>query len=59
MSGDKKAKAAKNMINNLYECGYIDERYKETLEYRLKTGDLKVFEEIRAYLIALTDEMTS
>lgn len=58
MSGERKEKAALNMINGLYEYGYIDDRYKKTLEYRLKVGERAVFEEIRAYLIAITDEMT-
>ena len=57
MDGEKKVAAAKNMINGLHDLSYIDEREKTELEYRLKTGDLKVFEELRAYLIKLADNI--
>lgn len=57
MDGEKKKKAAKNMINGLYEYGYIDNREKETLEYRLRVGDMAVFKELRAFLIKVADEI--
>ena len=58
MRGEQKEKAAKNMIKGLYEFGYIDDKEKRMLEYRLKAGDLEVFENIRNYLIKLADEIT-
>lgn len=58
MDGAKKEIAARNMINTLHECGYLDDRDKNTLEYKLKTGDLAVFEEIRAFLLKIADEIT-
>ena len=58
MCGDKKEAAAKNMISALYELGYIDEKEKRMLEYRLKAGEREVFEKLRAYLIKVADEIT-
>lgn len=46
------------MIIALYEYGYIDDKYKRKLEYMLAAGDLEVFEEIRNYLIQLSEDIT-
>lgn len=58
MRGEQKTAAAKNMIIALYEYGYIDDKYKRKLEYMLAAGDLEVFEEIRNYLIQLSEDIT-
>lgn len=53
-----KENAAKHMINALYECGYIDDREKTALEYKLRIGELQVFENIRAYLEKVIRDIT-
>lgn len=58
MNGQQKAAAASNMIKALYELGYITEKEKIMLEYRLQAGEREVFEKIRAYLIKVADEIT-
>lgn len=57
MDGQKKEAAAKNMLNGLYELGYISEKEKRMLEYKLQAGEREVFEKIRAYLIKAADEI--
>ena len=58
MRGERKEKAAENMIKGLYEYGYIDDKEKRMLEYRLKAGDLEVFEKIRNFLLKVIDDIT-
>lgn len=53
----KKA-AALNMIYALYGCGYIDEIQKIDWLNRLDSLETAMFEEIRAYLLRLLDELT-
>lgn len=58
MDGERKTAAAKNMISGLYELGYINDKEKRMLEYRLQAGEREVFENIRAYLIRVINEIT-
>lgn len=58
MSGEQKEAAASNVIKMLYECGYIDDKERRMFIYRLKAGERAVYEEIRAYLIELSNEIT-
>lgn len=57
MNGQQKHEAMRRMVKGLHDGGYISDKDKLTLEYKLETGDLKVFEEIRGYLLRVADEI--
>lgn len=58
MSGEIKLAAAKATIKMLHENGYIGDRRKAELEYKLTTGDTSAFEEIRGFLIEIANTIT-
>ena len=58
MDGKEKEAAARSMITGLYECGYINDKEKRTLLYRLQVGEREVFERIREYLLKICEEIT-
>lgn len=58
MKGEQKETAAHNVINILYECGYIDDKERRMFIYRLKAGERAVYEELRGYLLELSNEIT-
>lgn len=59
MNSKQKEAAARNIIDALYEAGYIDKREKRGLEYRLDTGDRTVYDRLRVYLIKLATDINN
>lgn len=58
MTGEQKEAAARNVIYGLYECGYINDKERRMLLYRLQAGEREVFERIREYLLKICEEIT-
>lgn len=58
MTGQKKERAMRNMVEILYDCEYIDEKERRMLLYQIEVGDMDALYDIRRYLTKLLDELT-
>ena len=50
--------ATANIVNSLYQVGYIDARELGDLKYRIGTGDLSVYKEVRTLLLELAEDFS-
>ena len=58
MTGQQKERAMRNMVESLYDCGYIDDKERRMLLYQIEVGDMDALYDIRRYLTNLLDELT-
>ena len=58
MTGQQKERAMRNMVESLYEFGYIDDKERRMLLYQIEVGDMDALYDIRRYLTNLLDELT-
>ena len=58
MTGQQKERAMRNMVESLYDCGYIDDKERRMMLYQIEVGDMDALYDIRRYLTNLLDELT-
>ena len=58
MKGQQKERAMRNMVESLYDFGYIDDKERRMLLYQIDVGDMDALYDIRRYLTNLLDELT-
>ena len=58
MTGQQKERAMRNMVESLYDFGYIDDKERRMLLYQIEVGDMDALYDIRRYLTNLLDELT-
>lgn len=58
MTGKQKEIAARHVIRCMFRAGYIDDRKRRELVFKLDSGDSTVLREVREYLLKIADNIT-
>lgn len=57
LKSNKIPQAVINIIDSLSKIGYISISEKRELEYRVKTGDLSAYAEVREHLLEMANDI--